>query len=186
MKTARRVIGIDDVSFDKFMDKKTQVIGVIYRGGAFMDGVLSTHVQVDGSDSTQKIIGMINRCKFLPQLQCILLDGIAVGGFNVVDVQEINKKTGLPVIVVMRNYPDFEKIVKTLKKLDMKEKIALIEKAGPVIKHDKIHIQVVGINLETAKQIITICSTHSYVPEPIRVAHLIGQGLAYGESKGRA
>jgi len=186
MKKEIRVVGIDDISFNKFKDKKTKVIGVVYRGGHFMDGVLTTEVKVDGTDSTSKIINMVSKSKFLPQLQCILLDGIAVGGFNVIDVVKLSENTKLPVIAVMRNYPDFEKIIKTLKKLKMSSKIRLIEKAGPVHKHDKIHIQVVGINLETAKQIISITSTHSYVPEPIRVAHLIGQGLIYGESKGRA
>ncbi len=186
MKKEIRVLGIDDVSFDKFRDKKTRVIGIIYRGGQFMDGVLCTVVAVDGSDSTSRIINMVNRCKFLPQLQCILLDGIAVAGFNVIDVVKLSSRTGLPVIVVMRDYPDIDKMIRALKKLGMERKIKLIEKAGLVHKHGRIHFQAIGMDLKTARDILSVTSTHSYVPEPIRVAHLIGQGLAYGESKGRA
>src|SRR3989344_2798039 len=97
-----RVIGIDDASFDKFKDRSVTVIGTIYRGGSFMDGALSTKVRIDGNNATDKIAAMINSCKFKPQLRCILLDGIAVGGFNVIDVKKLSKKTSLPVIVVMR------------------------------------------------------------------------------------
>ena len=38
-----------------------------------------------------------------------MLDGITYGGFNVVDIEELYRETGLPVIVIMRSCPDFEK-----------------------------------------------------------------------------
>lgn len=186
MKREIRVIGIDDVAFDKFKDKKARVIGVIYRGGSFMDGILSTTVNVDGSDSTARIGRMIGRSKFLPQLQCIFLDGIAVAGFNVIDIHGLNRQTGLPVIVVMRDYPDLEKIFNVLKRLKMGRKIKLLEKAGRIYAHKKIHFQAAGISPGEARELLSLTSTHSYIPEPIRAAHLIGQGLALGESKGRA
>ncbi len=186
MKKEIRVLGIDDGPFDKFNDKEVIVIGTIYRGGSFIDGVLSTKVKVDGDDSTGKLVEMINNCKFKPQLQAILLDGIAVGGFNVVDVDDLNKKTGIPVIVVMRDYPDFKKIEKALTKLNHPEKIKLLKKAGKVHQLDDIFIQIIGLNLEQAEEIIDITCTHSLVPEPLRVAHLIASGVVDGESRGRA
>ena len=186
VKKEIRVIGIDDSPFNKFKDKKILVVGVVMRGGLYIDGVLSTKVSVDGSDSTNNIAGMINKCKFKPQLQCIFLDGIAVAGFNVIDVKELNKKTKLPVIVVIRRNPDVENIKKTLIKINQKQKIRLIEKAGKVIQLNDIYVQLVGVNLEKAKEILKIVCTRSLLPEPIRLAHLIAAGVALGESKGRA
>jgi len=110
VKKEIRVIGIDDAPFNKFNDSKVLVVGVVMRGGSWVDGILSTKVAVDGDDSTKKIIEMINKCKFKPQLQCIFLDGIAVGGFNVIDVKELSKKTKLPVMVIIRRQPDIENI----------------------------------------------------------------------------
>lgn len=181
-----RVIGIDDSPFNKFKDKKALVIGVVMRGGSWVDGILSTKVAVDGSDSTKKISGMINKCKFKPQLQCIFLDGIAVGGFNVVDVRELSEKTGLPVIIIIRRMPDIETIKKTLIKIKQQQKIKLIEKAGNVVKIDKIFVQLTGIDLEEARKILKVVCTRSLLPEPIRLAHLIASGVTVGESKGRA
>ncbi len=181
-----RVIGIDDASFDKFTDKQTLAIGVIFRGGNFLDGVVSIPVQVDGDDATEQLARMINRSKFKSQLRCILLDGIAVGGFNVIDIHELSEKTRLPVIVVMRDYPDFEKIFTALEKLGFGAKKAWMEKAGKPIRIGKVHVQLCGISLEKAKEILAITCTRADIPEPIRVAHLIGQGIKYGESRGRA
>jgi len=186
MKKEIRVLGIDDGPFDKFNDKEVIVVGTVYRGGSFIDGVLSTKVTVDGDDSTKKLVKMINKCKFKPQLQVILLDGIAVGGFNVVDVDDLNKKTGIPVIVVMRDYPDFNKIEKALTKLNHAEKIKLLKKAGEVHQLGEIFVQAIGLTLEQAEEIIDITCTHSLLPEPLRVAHLIAGGVVDGESRGRA
>ena len=181
-----RVIGIDDSPFNKFEDSKVLVVGVIMRGGSWVDGILSTNVTVDGDDSTKKLIEMINKCKFKPQLQCIFLDGIAVAGFNVIDIKELSSKTKLPVITVIRRMPDISNIKKTLIKINKKEKIKLIEKAGNVVRIDNIFVQLTGIDLEEAKKILKIVCTRSLIPEPLRLAHLIASGVIVGESKGRA
>ena len=186
VKKEIRVIGIDDSPFDKFKDSKILIVGVVMRGGSWIDGILSTKVDVDGNDSTKKIIEMVNKCKFKPQLQCIFLDGIAVAGFNVIDVKELSKKTKLPVIIIIRRKPDIENIKKTLVKIKKQQKIKLIEKAGNVIQVDDIFVQLIGIELEHAKKILKIVCTRSLIPEPIRLAHLIAQGVTFGESKGRA
>ena len=181
-----RVIGIDDSPFNKFRDKKVPVVGVVMRGGISIDGVLSAKVSVDGNDATKNLVSMINRCKFKPQLQCVFLDGIAVGGFNIIDINELNKKTKLPVIVVIRRMPDISKIKNTLIKINKRNKIKLIEKAGKVIQIENIFVQLAGIDFEKARKILKIVCTRSLLPEPIRLAHMIASGVVLGESRGRA
>jgi len=186
IKKEVRVIGIDDAPFDKFKKGKVLVVGTIFRGGDCLDGVVSTKAIIDGNDSTKKITEMINNCKFKPQLQCIFLDGIAVGGFNIIDVKELNKKTKLPVIVVIRRNPDIENIKHVLIKLNKKNKIKLLEKAGPVYSAGKLYVQLTGISLDKAKEILKVACTRSYVPEAIRLAHIISSGITQGESRGKA
>ena len=186
MKSEIRVIGFDDCPFDKKKDKIVKVIGALFRGGSFIDGVLSFDVEKDGSDSTSKLINAINKSKFKSQIRAIFLDGIAFGGFNVIDIKELNKKTKIPVIVVIRKYPDFKKIKNTLKYLKMEKKIDLIDKAGEVRKAGKIYVQWKGIDFSDVKKILKISCTHSFIPEALRVAHLIAAGLVMGESKGKA
>ena len=186
LKKEMRVIGIDDAPFNKFKGGKVLVVGAVFRGGSFLDGVLSTKANVDGNNATEKIIEMINKCKFKPQLQCIFLDGIAVGGFNVIDVKELNKKTRIPVIIIIRRNPNLKKIKETLIRINKKNKIKLIEKAGSVVPVGKIYIQLTGLSIEKAKEILKIVCTRSLIPEPIRIAHLIASGVTHGESRGKA
>lgn len=187
VKKEIRVIGIDDSPFEKFSKrKKTLIIGTIFRGGSWLDGVLSTKVTIDGDNSTSELIKMINKCKFKPQLQCILLDGIAFGGFNIIDIEKLNKQTKIPVAVIIRKKPDIQNIKKVLTKINKKDKIKLIEKAGIPIKINKIYVQFKGLTLDELKDILKVTCTRSLIPEPIRIAHLIAQGIYFGESKGKA
>ena len=185
LKREIRILGIDDSPFDKFKDKKSLVIGTFFRGGSSIDGVLSTTVSVDGNNSTEKLAALINRSKFKPQLQAVLLDGIAVAGFNVVDINKLYEKTKIPVIVVMRDYPDMIKMKAALKRLGMERKIQLIEKAGEIHRAGNVYIQVAGTSLEKAREIIRITCTRSNIPEPLRTAHLIAAGIKKGESSGK-
>ena len=186
MKKESRVIGIDDSPFNKFTKKNVLIIGTVFRGGFCLDGIVATKARVDGSNATKKIVEMINKCKFKPQLRAILLNGIAVGGFNIVDIRELYKKTKIPVIVVVRRKPDIENIKQTLMRINKKSKISLLDKAGPVEKFGTIYAQYKGLKRDQVQEVLTITSTRSFIPEPIRVAHLIGAGIVMGESKGGA
>jgi len=187
IKKEIRILGIDDSPFNKFKDKKVLIVGTVYRGGVFMDGLISTSAQVDGDDATEKIIEMIKKTKHRPQLQVIMLKGVAVGGFNVIDIREIFKKTKIPVIVVMKDKPDLEKIEKALSNVkEGKKKMEQIRKTGKIVKSRHLYVQSAGISGRKISEIIGMTCTHGKIPEPIRVAHLIASGIVLGESRGRA
>lgn len=190
IKDEIRVLGLDDGPFERG-DREVIVVGTVFRGGSFLDGVLSTSVEVDGLDSTDKLIELIKGTKF-KDLRVIMLDGLAFGGFNLVDIHRLYDETVLPVIVVVRSKPNFAEIKAALENLPNKEeRWSLIERAGEVTAVStkpgkKIHIQFAGIREEDAREIVKLSSTRSLIPEPIRVAHLIAQGIVLGESKGKA
>ncbi|MBI2176495.1 DUF99 family protein [Candidatus Woesearchaeota archaeon] len=186
IKKEARILGIDDSPFDKFRDREVLIIGTFFRGGSSLDGVMTTTAAVDGSDATAKIIRMVKKSKFFPQLQAIMLNGIAVGGFNVIDIQKLRSATKIPVVVVMRDFPEVGKIKGTLASLGMEAKVKLIEKAGRIYKVDNVHVQLSGCSLERARELLKISCTRSNIPEPVRVAHLIAAGIKLGESKGKA
>ena len=186
MKREIRILGIDDASFDKFADSEVMIIGVVFRGGLWLEGVMTDTVAVDGDDATSVLIEMIKRSRFKSQLQCIMLDGIALGGFNIVDIGLLSEKTKIPVMAVMRDYPEFEKIHAALRKLGKEDKISLLEKAAEVHKAGDIYFQVTGMAVDKAREMLKMTSTRAQIPEPVRVAHLIGAGIGKGESTGRA
>ena len=181
-----RVLGIDDAPFNKFKDKECLIIGSVFRGGTSVEGILSTKVKIDGSDSTQKLVDMINKSKFKPQYNAVFLDGIALAGFNVIDINKLHKKIKIPIIVVMRSYPRYKKIFSALKKIKQSKKIKLIRDASEPVKINNIYAQFIGTKEKYVKQLLKICCTNSFIPECIRTSHLIAAGVVKGESKGNA
>lgn len=187
IKPEIRIIGWDDAPF-KFEDKVTLVIGVICRGGTQIDGVITTKIAKDGLDVTAKIADAINASPHKKQLSVIMLDGITFGGFNIVDINKLYKKTELPVIVVIRDEPDMKAIKKSLLKFpDSERRWRLIEKAGEIreleVKNKvlkgarTIYYQKSGIDEYACEKIINLTAVNSVVPEPIRVAHIICSGI---------
>lgn len=192
IKSEIRVIGIDDGPFEPHAGGKALLIGTVFRGGQWLDGILRAHIDVDGTDATQRIIEMINKSRHKGQLRVIMVDGVTFAGFNVIDIQEIFRQTDLPVIVVSRKRPNFPKVKKALKNLsDWQERWRMLRAAGKIYqvrsrpRAAPVCMQVAGIEQADAEQIVKLTSTRSLVPEPLRVAHLIATGIARGESVGR-
>jgi len=184
VKPEIRVLGIDDGVFIPHSKKLADVVGVVFRGGYWLDGFMHTRVQVDGMDATEKLEEMITKSPHYPQLRVIMLNGITLAGFNVVDIAELHRKLKLPIIAVTRDKPDLEDVRKALQNLPEAEKRwKAIELAGRIIRvyvrqgEEPIYVHAIGISEETAKTILKNTSTRSNIPEPLRVAHIIASGL---------
>jgi len=183
VKAEIRVVGVDDGVFVPHTHGKCDVIGVVFRGGYWLDGVMRTQVEIDGMDATEKIAEMITSSPHYGQLRIIMLDGVTFAGFNVVDTSKLFEMTKLPVIAVTREKPDFDDIRKALENLPFAEKRwNAIKNADKIIKvftkgEKAVFMQVTGIEESTAKRIVKSTATRSNVPEALRVAHLIASGL---------
>lgn len=192
VKQEIRILGIDDSPFmvqDRGED--ILVIGAVHRGGGYLEGVISTFITVDGNNATEQLVRMITGSKHYGQLQIIMTDGIALGGFNVIDIDELSARTKIPVIVIIRRKPNFENIKKALLNVaEPEKKLKMMFKAGEVyeclINDAKIFFQCKGINAVKARDIIKTAIVYGNMPESIRTAHLIASGVIDGESRGRA
>ena len=184
IKPEIRVLGVDDGVFIPHSKGLVDVVGIVFRGGYWLDGVMRTEIEVDGLDATEKIASMIIESPHYKQLRIIMLSGITFAGFNVVDIKELYSKTSLPVIALTRDLPKMEEIKQALENLPEKEKRwKAILNAGEIFEvqtregEEPIYMQIAGIEREDAEKIVKITSTRSNIPEPLRVAHIIASGL---------
>jgi uncharacterized protein len=115
LKPHVRVLGIDDSPFS-FSDSKVTVIGVVMRLPNYVEGVMHSRLTMDGEDGNVVLARMINSSRYKEQLRLVMLDGVAMGGFNVIDIKALNKETSLPIASVTRDPPDFGKIEAALRK----------------------------------------------------------------------
>ncbi|MFP4343905.1 MAG: DUF99 family protein [Anaerolineales bacterium] len=187
MRRLANVVGFDDAPFSFEGSARVAVVGVVYARLRFT-GVLVGEVQKDGDDAAEVLVRLVAGSKFAGNLNLIMLQGIALGGFNVVDVFALHEETGLPVLVVARRAPDMAAVREALlhNVPGGARKWALIERLGPMEPVGQVYVQRVGLTLEEAATVVELFSVEGHVPEPLRVAHLIAGALVEGESRGRA
>jgi endonuclease V-like protein UPF0215 family len=184
IKKEIRIIGVDDGVFTPRKKGRAEIIGVVYRGGSLLNGVLKTDVEIDGTDATDKITEMITCSRHYPQLRVIMLYGLTFAGLNVVNIEELYKKTKLPVIVVMEKKPNVREIEEAIRRLNNYEaRLEALKSAGEVtLMKTKtgsapIYLQSIGLTEKEVEEIIKISCVRSRIPEPLRAAHIIASAV---------
>lgn len=183
IKSEIRILGIDDGKFVPHTSGRVIVVGVIFRGGSWLDGVIHTNVGIDGLDATEQIASMITSSSHCRQLRLVMLNGITFAGFNVVDIEQLHLATKLPIIAVTRDKPDLASIRSALNNLpENEERWKMILAAGEICeacsRGKKIYMGLSGISKNDAQEIIDLTSTRASFPEPLRVAHLVASGVS--------
>ncbi len=187
MRRISNTIGIDDAPFDRRHRGDVPIVGAVFTRTRF-DGMVTAKVRRDGRNATARIARMLEDSPFFAHAQAVLLQGIALAGFNVVDIHALHAALGRPILVVARRRPDMKAIRRAL--LDHvpggRRKLALIERAGPMEALAGVWVQRAGLSLARARGCLDDLAVHGRLPEPLRVAHLLAGGLAQGVSRGRA
>lgn len=183
IKPEIRVLGIDDGKFIPQTKGSVLIVGVVFRGGCSIDGVMHTRIKIDGLDATEKLALMINNSPHYNQLSLVMLNGITFGGFNVVDLKKLHLATKLPILALTHDKPDLNGIHEALKNLPKaEERWSMILEAGKIYaiinKGTTIYVETAGISFDDSEKIIALTSTRSSLPEPLRVAHLIASGVS--------
>ena len=182
IKPEIRILGVDDGKFTPHTNGEVLIVGVVFRGGGWLDGVLHTHITIDGLNATEKIASMINSSPHKRQLRLIMLNGITFGGFNVANIKKLNELTKLPVMALTQDKPDLDAIREALRNLPQtEERWQMILEAGVLheitCKGKKLYMGFAGLSLADAEKIVDLTATRSCFPEPLRVAHIIASGI---------
>lgn len=181
-----RAIGFDDAPFRRGARGNVGVAGVVCAGTRF-EGLIWGAVRQDGWNATDVLLGLLSRSKFLPQLHLVLLDGITLGGFNVVDLARLADAVGKPCLAVMRRPPDLAAVEAALHRLPRpRARLDLLRRAGPVHRIRGFVFQVKGAAPDAAADALLRLTDRGRVPEPLRLAHLIGAAFRAGQSGKRA
>jgi hypothetical protein len=187
--SARRysnIIGFDDAPFTPGDIGNVSVVGTVFTG-LKLTGVVIGEVEKDGDDATEKLANLIAGSRFYAHVQLVMLQGITLAGFNVVDIEALHQRLGLPVLVVSRKLPDRPAIQHALtsRVRNGVQKWTLLEKMGDPEPVGSVYVQRIGLTMVEAASVVERFAIHSHLPEPLRVAHLIAGALVRGQSRGR-
>ena len=189
MKEKLRILGIDDGPFT-FKDKNADMVGVLCRGPIYIEAIMRDEIEVDGKDSTQRIVDMVRKSGYQEQIFAILLDGGALGGFNVFDIKKINRLLSVPVITITHKLPDFQAIERALKIhfTDWKDRLSIMSRGSieeVTINGITAYIKREGLDLDETSGILRKSTVLGAIPEPLRLAHMVAAVLGKKITSGR-
>ncbi len=162
------------------------VIGATCKG-LHLVGLDRTAVNIDGRDATDHVLKMLQSSKHLKEIQYILLDGVALGGFNLVDCDALYSALKIPIITFSVKNPDLPSMKAALLKHfpDAEERIAILDRIGSPEEYDVdiglgpniVYFKPFGTTITIAQELLRVLCKRSKVPEPLRLAHLIASVL---------
>jgi endonuclease V-like protein UPF0215 family len=186
MKDSPITIGFDDSKFQlKSIIKKTNLIGIVCQGTRVVN-VVRAEISIDGDDATDTLIRLANL--HAKEIQYILTDTITFGGFNIIDLERVYTQMNKPIIAITESQVNLDSVQAALSKnfpYTYRQKIEKIIKAGDLFETEiltaggisKVFYHVKGAPPEEAEELLKKICIDSKLPEPIRIAHLVGKAI---------
>ncbi len=181
LKPAARVLGIAESTPSG--STTTFLAGVVMRNDLIIDGVNWVTAQIGGMDATKAVLELVNK---IQRLDCnlIMLHGSVIARYNMIDLPQLHRNTGLPVISITREpQEDLLYHLKSTFPKDWEARWSIAQQNGPmhelILPTDvSVFVQFQGQELAQIKGLISLLTKFGGIPEPIRVARLIARALA--------
>jgi uncharacterized protein len=158
-----------------------------------VEGILHTSVTIDGTDATDRILALLLDSPFLDGVRAVILDGIAVGGFNLIDLDRLHRRLQRPIVTVTRHAPDFPAIHSALRKYfprDQAERWRLVRAHSlfrlSMPEGNPLRVSAVGCTRAEAAAIVRRTTVRGNLPEPLRLARLVARAIAVPSEEPRA
>ncbi|MCJ7731756.1 DUF99 family protein [Candidatus Bathyarchaeota archaeon] len=179
-------VGVQDGSFEAFQRgvanaiQYTSLCLTRFSGYVIQDARVAC-ITVDGLDATDALLNSLGDWDY----DVIILGGATFAGFNVVDVENVYKTTGRPVIVFSPKMPDVDATLNALRKHfpDWRQRWSRYEALGvlhqfTIRDYPPIYYEVVGESTGFAEKVLTEQAINGRTPEAVRVADLIAKGVS--------
>jgi len=181
-KKGLRVLGISE-SFQKEKSRKSVLAGVVIRADLIIDGFAATTITLGGFDATDGIIrifDIIDRT----DVNVLMLNGVVIAWFNVIDLNLLREKLNIPIIAVT-----YEESQEPLKKYfreyfpeSWERKMEIYDKNGErehmVLRTGhKVFVRYLGMLQREAKSLLDKFTIQGSIPEPLRISRLLARSL---------
>jgi endonuclease V-like protein UPF0215 family len=173
-KRAIRALGVAE-SFRPSANKST-LAGVVMRTDLVVDGFVFGAATVAGDDATLSVLKMFRKLK-RADVNLLMLSGCIISRYNIIDLDELARRTGLPVVcltynesrgiegAIRRNFRHPEQRLASYRRLGRRTAILLHTGYKAFVRNAKI-------SEADAKSVLDAFTLQGGVPEPVRVAKL--------------
>ncbi|HJT09795.1 MAG TPA: DUF99 family protein [Candidatus Nitrosotalea sp.] len=154
--------------------------GIVMRRDFVIDGFVFGKATLEGDDATDAIISMYEKLARL-DISFILISGLIISMYNIIDIKKLQKKLMMPIIGVTYEESDgIEDAIKHHFPNSFESKMMQYRKLGPRTKtslHTKheIYLRIEGCETKEAKKLLDAFTLQGAIPEPLRVAQLLAK-----------
>ena len=162
--------------------EKSILSGLVMRRDFVIDGFVFGTATLDGDDATESILKMYDELN-RPDINYVLISGLVLSLYNIVDIKKIHEKLQIPIIGVTYNesegldsaikhhFPEsYESKIKQYQKLGNRDKITLNTSSDIFVRRQ-------GCDLHEVKRLLNELTIQGSFPEPLRVAQLLAKSL---------
>ena len=181
-KKAIRALGVAE-SFRPTARKST-LAGVVVRTDRVVDGFVFGAATVGGDDATDAVLRMYRRLK-RGDVNLMMLAGCVISRYNIIDVDEVARRSGLPVVCLTYNeskglegairhhFERPEERLESYRKLGGRSAVLL--RTG-----HRLYVRASGISGPDTKSVLDAFTLQGGVPEPVRLAKLLARSAPHG------
>ena len=162
--------------------EKSVLAGIVMRRDFVIDGFVFGNATISGDDATQEILKMYDRLG-RPDISYLLISGIIISMYNMIDIKKISDSLQIPVIgvtyedskgiedAIKHHFPDnFESKIQDYEKLGKREKISLHTSYDVYVRNE-------GCTIDEVEHLLDELTLQGGLPEPLRVAQLLAKTL---------
>lgn len=165
--------------------QKSVLAGVVMRRDFVIDGFVFGNSTLEGNDATDVILSMYKKLE-RTDISYLLISGIILSLYNIVDIKKISESLNIPVIAVTykeskgiddaikHHFPNsYETKLKEYEKLEDREQITLHTSYD-------VYVRKEGCNISDVTRLLNNLTLQGTFPEPLRVAQLLAKTLLQG------
>jgi endonuclease V-like protein UPF0215 family len=166
LKKETRILGL---SATPRLKGGTFVVGVIFRGSSWLDGILTCTLRPRRSHEMLKLSRAIMRSRQYSQLHAVIISSNQTVLQRDNHIAELARRIKLPVILLLKR----ARRKKTGQRLGVKQ-------YDLDINGERLHVSAKGIGFKNIQELFTVgCTPDSCIPEAVRVADLISKGCVH-------
>lgn len=163
-------------------DSFSRLAGVVIRRDFIIDGAVFGKCTIEGDDATEAILDMYSRLN-RDDISYIIISGLVISMYNIVDIKKIWETTKIPIIgvtyeesegiedVIRHHFPNsYEKKLEQYHKLGKRTEITLHTGYKLYLRHE-------GCLFDEAKKFLDLLTVQGSVPEPVKVAQLLAKAF---------
>lgn len=178
MKPGVRALGVAE----SFRSGRSTLAGVVTRASRVVDGFAFERCTVGGTDATDSVVRLVDSLG-REDVRYVLVSGIALAWYNLLDLPEIHERAAWPVIsVTFEESSGLERALEVeFDGEELAERREVYRRQPPrhrmTVNEHTVFVRAVGLDDAEARDVVRAFTPEGGRPEPLRVARLAARAV---------